>query len=59
MDIDNSDVDISGFSIYRHDRNKFGGGVAIYIREHFPVKVRHDLMVDDVEVLWLHVQLPH
>lgn len=30
--IDNSDVDIGGFSIYRHDRNTFGGGVTIYIR---------------------------
>ena len=41
--IDNSDVDIGGFSIYRNDRNRFGGGVAIYIRDHFPVKLRHDL----------------
>lgn len=57
--IDNSDVDMGGFSIYRTDRNRFGGGVAIYIRDHFPVKLRHDLMVDDVEVLWLQVQLPH
>lgn len=57
--IDNSDVDIGGFSIYRNDRNRFGGGVAIYIRDHFPVKLRHDLMFDDVEVLWLQVQLPH
>lgn len=57
--IDNSDVDMGGFSIYRTDRNRFGGGVAIYILDHFPVKLRHDLMVDDVEVLWLQVQLPH
>lgn len=57
--IDNSEVHIGGFSIYRHDRNRFGGGVAILIRDHFPVKLRHDLMVNDVEVLWLQVQLPY
>lgn len=57
--IDNSDVDIGGFSIYRKDQNRFGDGVAIYIRDNFPVKLRHDLMVDDIEVLWLQVHLPH
>lgn len=52
---DNSEVDIGGFSIYRKDRNRFGGGVAIYVRDHFTVKLRYDLMCDDVEVLWLQV----
>lgn len=56
---DDSEVSIEGFSIYRKDRNGFGGGVAIFIREHFPVKQRHDLMVDGIEAIWLQVQLPH
>ena len=38
--IDNSEINLAGFSVYRNDRNRFGGGVAIYIREHLPVKSR-------------------
>lgn len=33
--------------------------MAIFIHGHFPVKLRQDLMVNDVEVLWLQVQLPY
>ena len=32
--IKNSEVEIHGYDLVRHDRNRHGGGVAIYIREY-------------------------
>ena len=50
---------IEGFNIYRKDRNAYGGGICIYVQRHLPVKIRHDLMQTDIEVLWLQVHLKH
>ena len=36
-----------------------GGGVAVYIQNHIPVKLRDDLMLNTVEIIWLQVHLPH
>lgn len=48
-----------GYNIFRNDRNAYGGGVACYFQSHLPVKVRQDLMLPDIEVLWLQVCLNH
>ncbi len=55
----NSELAIDGFSAYRKNRNKFGEGVAILIRDNVPVKQRNDLMREDIEVIWIKVYLPH
>jgi hypothetical protein len=52
-------VEIQGYNIYRRDRNAKGGGAAVYIQNHIPVKLREDLMLNTVEVIWLQVHLPH
>ncbi len=49
-------LSISGYNLYRRDRNKYGG-VAFYVQNHISVKVRDD-MCNEVEVLWLQVNLP-
>ena len=46
---------IHGYYIYRKYRNANGGGVAVYIQNHIPVKLREDLMLNTV---WLQVHLP-
>lgn len=38
--IDNLEIHTVGFSIYRSDQNRSGGGRAIVIRDHFPVELR-------------------
>ena len=44
---------ISGFTIVRRDRsNRRGGGVAIYIRESLPFKIRPDCNNPDYECLY-------
>lgn len=50
---------IQGYSIYRKDRNTFGGGVAFYIQNQIPVKIRKDLMPTEIEALWLQIYMPH
>lgn len=52
-------VMVEGYSIYRKDRNAYGGGVMFYVQNHIPVRTRYDLMTDKIEVLWLQVHLPH
>ena len=46
-------VAIQGYNIYRKYRNDNGGGVADYIKSNIPVKIREDLMLNTVEVIWL------
>lgn len=50
-------VNINAYNIYRKNRNGYGGGVDLYIQSRIPVKIRKDLMLVDVEALWLQVQL--
>ena len=47
-------VAIHGNNIYRKYRNANGGGVAVYIQNHIPVKLREDLMLNTVEVIWFY-----
>ena len=41
-DIDDQEILIDGYHVERLDRNKFGGGVAIYMRKGIDYKVRND-----------------
>ena len=56
---DDTVVEIQGYNFYRKDRNANGGGVAVYIQNHIPVKIREDLISNTVEVIWPQVHLPH
>jgi hypothetical protein len=44
-------VAIQGYNIYRKDKNAIGGGVAVYIKNHTPVKLRDNRMLNTVEVI--------
>lgn len=50
---------IQGYNIYMKDFNKYGGGVAFYVRETLPVRIRTDLMIPDIEAPWLQIQIPY
>lgn len=56
---EDSTVNIQGYNVYRMDRDKNGGGVALYVQEHIPAKVRQDLSMSGVEALWLQLHFPH
>ena len=51
--INNFEVNIPGFSLYKNDRNRHGGGVAFYVRE----TISHTLRAD-IESLWFEVNSP-
>lgn len=52
--IPNEAIHIDGFNVFRKDRTEMrGGGVAIYIKDDVPVKIRSDLNDKCVECLWV------
>ena len=45
---DDTVVAIQGYNIYRKDGNANGGSVAVYIKNHIPLKLRDNLMLNNV-----------
>ena len=56
--IDNNVVKIPGYDILRRDRNRHGGGVAIYIRDSFLYVNRNDLMPASLEAICVEIKKP-
>ena len=54
--IDNSEVGIPGYDLARKDRNRNGGGVAIYLRDTIPYIDRADLIPDVAEAICLEIK---
>lgn len=52
-------VALDGYSLFRNDRDRHGGGVAIYVQNHLPSKVCREFMCSNVEALWVQIHLPH
>ena len=55
---ENIELAVEGYTLCRKDISRYGGGVALYVQNHIPVKVRNYLMMDDIEALWIQVHLP-
>ena len=51
--ITDDEITLPNYSIVRKDRNRHGGGVAMYIRNSLTFIRREDLETDDVECIWL------
>ena len=51
------DVSIEGYEIIRRDRNRGGGGVAMYIRNSIDHKIRTDLSDHDLEFLCVEIRI--
>ena len=56
--VNDSEIVIPGFSVVRKDRNRNGGGVALFIRDNIPFNTRPDLNVDGLEAVWVELLLP-
>ena len=52
----NCEVEIPGYDIVRLDRNRNGGGVAIFIRENISYIIRQDVVIDALELLCIEVR---
>ena len=56
--IDTNTVSIPGYDILRRDRNRYGGGVAIYIRDNLVYVNRNDLMPENLEAICIEIKKP-
>ena len=57
VNVDESAINIENFQEYRKDRNRNGGGVAIYVRNDLSVQTLDILSFDGLESLWLKVEV--
>ena len=48
-------VTVHGYNWVSKDRNRFGGGVGFYVRNTINFCLRHDLNVDDIEILTIEI----
>ena len=56
--ISDGELDVPGFKILRRDRDRNGGGVALFIRSDIAFNPRPDLSADNLEALWIEILLP-
>ena len=60
--IDNSvtdnEISIPGYNMIRRDRNRFGGGVVVYIREVHSFYERKDLSLENLETICVDISKP-
>ena len=55
--IHDSEIEIDSYDIIRRDRNLFGGGTAIYIRESINYQVRKDLCDENLEIITIEINI--
>ena len=55
--INDSVINNEGYEVVHRDRNKFGGGVALYIHKSINFKVREDLMKYDIETISVQIKI--
>ena len=56
--IPNSEIKISGYDIVRRDRNRNGGGVAMYIQSCITFTNRNDLVHESLEQICVEINKP-
>ena len=49
--ISDSEICSQNYTVLRHDRNRQGGGVALYIRNNIPYLVRQGLVSANLEMI--------
>ena len=56
--VNDGEVAVPGFKVIRRDRNRNGGGVAMFIKDDIAFNTRPDLEVDGLEATWVELLLP-
>ena len=57
--INDSEIQLTGYNIIRKGRIKFGGGVFLYIKNHLNFRVRTDLMPEQLENIVIEIFKPN
>ena len=55
--IDNSHIEIDGYVVVRNDRNRHGGGVAMYVHNTVNYKLREGLTYSEIESISIQVKV--
>ena len=56
-DVSNTFIQIEGFNVYRKDRERKGGGTAIYVREEYASSQIMQNDGNEVDDLWVNIQV--
>ena len=56
--ISDHEISVPGYDFVRNDRHRNGGGVVLYIRDSINFNIRHDLMIDSLELLSVGIFKP-
>ena len=57
--INDSDIEIDGYEVVRWDRDRNGGGGALYVHKSLDVTIRQDLMDCNVESVSVQIKVGH
>jgi exonuclease III len=58
-DVTDNRVKFDNYQLIRKDRNRYGGRVCIYLKNHINFKVRCDVMSDDIETIVIDIIKPN
>lgn len=53
------EIHIPGYILVRKDRTRYGGGVALYVRENLSYTIRNDLVPVQLEMICVEINLPY
>ena len=56
--VNDGEIHTPGYQVVRRDRNRSGGGVALFIRDNVAFNPRPDLSVDGLEAVWIELLPP-
>ena len=57
--ISDKSIALSGYKVFRKDRNRFGGGVALYVLNSMNTNLRPDLSADSLEAISVEILKPN
>ena len=49
--IPDNEIHVIGYDLIRNDRNRYWGGVVLYVRDNIPFSVRNDLIPNHLEMV--------
>ena len=56
-EIDDSEINIDDFTLFRKDRNRHGGGTALYCRSELNPILIPDLTTEWIEIIWIQISI--
>ena len=55
--VSDNEINIDGFTVFRKDRTRHGGGVAVFVRRELLPILKSDLDIPGLEAIWIEVNV--